>query len=103
MVDLKQAGVARRSHEGGLWLVSIQVMLGVVMLNMALLLAGTLLGYVQQGSGFSADRVVLGEFDFHDMGLTEKQQQSRALEVLRQVQAMPGVRTAALLSMPCRS
>lgn len=100
VIDLKQAGAAHPARRMGFWLITVQVSLGVLLLNVALLLTGTLLSYMQEHSGFSADNVVLAELDLSDSGLSEEHRRSGALEFLRQVQSLPGVRNAALMSMP---
>ncbi len=100
VIDLKQTGPAHPARRMGSWLIAIQVSLGVLLLNVALLLTGTLLSYMQEHSGFSADNVVLAELDSSDLGLSGQQRRTGALEFLRQVQTMPGVRNAALMSMP---
>lgn len=99
-LDLRQIGSGRATGHMGRWILPAQVALGVVLINTALLLAGTLQSYLQEHSGFSADRVLLAEVDFSNVGMQQTDQATRNLEFLRQVQAMPGVRSAALMSIP---
>lgn len=99
-VDLKVAG-ARRSSPTGLWLVAAQVALGVLLLNAALLLSGTLLTYLHENSGFHADDVTLAELNLTQQGGSKEKQRvlGAELEFLRRLQAMPGVQSAALMNM----
>ncbi|MGA8110251.1 MAG: ADOP family duplicated permease [Acidobacteriaceae bacterium] len=98
-LDLRQTGSGRSARHMGRWILPTQVALGVVLLNAALLLAGTLENYLQEHSGFSADRVVLAELDFSNGGMPQAGQASRNLEFLHHVQAMPGVQYATLMAL----
>ncbi|MGC2298002.1 MAG: ADOP family duplicated permease [Acidobacteriaceae bacterium] len=98
-IDLKQIGSARAAARLGRWIIPSQVALGVVLLNAALLLAGTLRSYLRENSGFAADQTVLGELNLGDSSLPKTQQTVTAFDFLHQVQAMPGVQSAALMSM----
>lgn len=99
-IDLKHSSTALRPRQAGFWLISIQLALGVLLLNVALLLTGTLVSYMKENSGFSADNVVLAGLNASDLGRSDEQQRAGVLELLRQVQGMPGVKSAALMSMP---
>ncbi len=97
--NLKQTGSARTAKRLGRWIIPVQVALGVLMLNVALLLTGTLLTYLRENSGFAAGNVVLAELESGSSGLSQKGAAGKALEYLRQVRGMPGVQSAALMSM----
>ncbi|HTW80132.1 MAG TPA: FtsX-like permease family protein [Terracidiphilus sp.] len=99
-LDLRLIGSGRSTEHMGRWILPMQVALGVVLINAALLLAGTLDSYLQEHSGFSADHVLLAEVDFSKAGMQENDQATRNLEFLRQLQAMPGVQSAALMGIP---
>ena len=98
-VDLRQMGSGRAGARFGRWIIPTQVALGVVLLNAALLLSGTLLSYLREHSGFHADQTVLADLNLSDAGLPAKTQPAKLDEFLRQLQAMPGVHDAAILSM----
>lgn len=99
IADLKQVGAQRNSVRLGRWIIPTQVALGVLMLNAALLLTGTLLTYLKEDSGFAADNVILAQLEQGSTYPAQAAQASRVLELLRQVQAMPGVHAATLMSM----
>jgi putative ABC transport system permease protein len=98
-VDLRQIGSGRAAVRFGRWIIPTQVALGVVLLNAALLLAGTLLSYLRQHSGFNADQTVLADLNLSDSGLPAKAQPPKLDDFLQQLQAMPGIHGAAVLSM----
>lgn len=98
-VDLKQTDSSRGGHRLGRWIIPAQVALGVVFLNAALLLASTLMTYLRENSGFTAGNAVLSELDLADSGVLQKDQANKALDYLRQIEAAPGVQSAALMSM----
>jgi predicted permease len=98
--DMKTTGASRISARLGRWIIPAQVALGVVLLNAALLLTATLRTYLRQNSGFAADSTVLGQLDPGNNGSSKALQPVTSLDFLHQVQAMPGVRSAALMSMP---
>ncbi len=95
-VDLKQTG-ARSTRRVGMWMIPAQVMLGVLLLNAALLLTGTLRNYLKEHSGFNAEDVAMAALNPPDSGMTPEQQHARSLELLRQLEATPGVKSAALM------
>ena len=97
--DLRQSVANSGSHRLGRWIVPAQVALGLVLLNAALLMASTLMTYIRQNSGFNAGNAVLGELDLSDAGVPQKDELARSLDYLRQVQAAPGVQSAALMTM----
>jgi predicted permease len=97
--DLKITGASRTSARLGRWIIPAQVALGVVLLNAALLLTATLRTYLRENSGFAADSTVLGQLELNNAGLSPAQTPVTALNLLHQVQAMPGVRSAALMGM----
>ncbi|MGC2620512.1 MAG: ADOP family duplicated permease [Acidobacteriaceae bacterium] len=97
--DLKTTGASRTSARLGRWIIPAQVALGVVLLNAALLLTATLRTYLRENSGFAADSTVLGQLEIDSAGLSKAQIPVAALDMLHQVQAMPGVRSAALMSI----
>ncbi len=98
--DLKRFAASRHTSRIGLWLVPAQVTLGVLLLHTALLLSGTLLVYLHEHSGFAADNVVLAEPGGPGRGMSNDAYRVRVLEMLEQVQAMPGVETAAIMNLP---
>ncbi len=98
-VDLKQTGSNRTVRNLGRWIIPAQVALGVVLLNAALLLTGTLLTYLRENSGFAAGNAVLTELDLGEAGVPESQRSARALDYLHRVEVAPGVQSAALMSM----
>jgi putative ABC transport system permease protein len=98
-LDLRLAGSGRSTGHMGRWILPAQVALGVVLLNAALLLAGTLENYLHEHSGFSADRVLLADLDFSNVGMPQANQAARNLEFLHRVEAMPGVQSAALMTI----
>jgi putative ABC transport system permease protein len=98
-VDLRQIGSGRSAARFGRWIIPAQVALGVVLLNAALLLAGTLLTYLREHSGFNADQTVLADLNLSDAGLPAKTQPAKLDDFLRQLQSAPGVHGAAVLSM----
>ncbi|MFZ0691634.1 MAG: ADOP family duplicated permease [Acidobacteriaceae bacterium] len=98
-LDLRQTASARNAAHLGRWILPAQVALGVVLLYAALLLAGTLENYLHQHSGFAADRVLMAELDFSNVGMPQSDQPVRNIEFLRQVQATPGVQYAALMAL----
>jgi len=55
-LDLKQTASTRTAHRLGRWIIPAQVASGVVLLNVALLLASTLSSYLRESSGFHADQ-----------------------------------------------
>jgi predicted permease len=97
--DLRQTGAGRSAARFGRWIIPTQVALGVVLLNAALLLAGTLLTYLREHSGFNADQTVIADLNLSDAGLPARMQPARLDDFLQQLQAMPGVHGAAILSM----
>jgi predicted permease len=99
-LDLKTTASARTAHRLGRWIIPAQVALGVVLLNAALLLAGTLSSYLRETSGFSANQTVLVELNLSDSGLSSGDQYRKAFDFLHQIQNTPGVHAAALMSMP---
>lgn len=98
-VDLRQIGSGRSAGYFGHWIVPMQVALGVVLLNAALLLAGTLENYLHEHSGFSAGRVLMAELDFSNIGMWHADQPAREFGFLHLVQGMPGVQSAALMAV----
>jgi MacB-like periplasmic core domain len=87
-------------HRLGRWIVPAQVALGLVLLNAALLMASTLMAYMGQNSGLNAGDAVLGELDLTNAGVAVNDQATKALGYLQQVESAPGVKAAALMSMP---
>jgi len=98
--DLKQTASARTAHRLGRWVIPAQVALSVVLLNAALLLAGTLSSYLRENAGFSADQTAMVELNLSDSRLAGADQYARAVDFLQRIQATPGVHAAALMSMP---
>ena len=98
-LDLKATASARTAHRLGRWIIPAQVALGVVLLNAALLLAGTLSSYLREHSGFSADQTVLVELNLADSGVSAADQPVKAFDFLHQIQNAPGIHAAALMSM----
>jgi predicted permease len=96
-LDLRLTGSGRSTANIGRWILPVQVALGVALLNAALLLGGTLLTYLHEHSGFAADRVLMAELDFSNVGMARADQTVRNVEFLQQVQATPGVQSAALM------
>ncbi|HEY3928644.1 MAG TPA: ABC transporter permease [Candidatus Koribacter sp.] len=99
-VDLKQAGNSRATSKVGMWLIPAQVTLGVLLLNAALLLSGTLLNYLHEHSGFAADTVVMADLPSLGKNATTEEQRIRSQEFLRQVETMPGVESATATNLP---
>ena len=99
ITDLKQTGTERTSSRLGRWIIPAQVALGVLMLNAALLLTGTLRAYLEEDSGFAPGNVVLAPLQIGGSDAANKPQPVRVFDLLREVQAMPGVRAATLMSM----
>lgn len=99
-VDLRKIGSGRAAARFGRWMIPTQVALGMVLLNAALLLAGTLFTYMREHSGFHADQTVLADLNLSDARLPAKAEPEKLDDFLRQLQAMPGVHGAAILSMP---
>ncbi|HVT97084.1 MAG TPA: ADOP family duplicated permease, partial [Acidobacteriaceae bacterium] len=98
-LDLKQTASARTAHRLGRWIIPSQVALGVVLLNAALLLAGTLSSYLRENSGFNADQTSLTEIDVANLGVPIPNSAARAMDLLREVEGAPGIRSAALMSL----
>jgi len=98
-VDLKTTASARTAHHLGRWIIPAQVALGVVLLNAALLLAGTLSSYLHEHSGFNADQTVLTELNLANSGVFPADRYAKATEVLRQIRSTPGIHAAALMFM----
>jgi predicted permease len=98
-LDLKQLGASRRTGRIGLWIIPAQVMLGTVLLYAAVLFSGTLLSYLHESSGFSADNVAMAELDPPAPGVSNEEQRTRALEFLHQLEAMPGIQSAAVMNI----
>ena len=71
----------------------------MVLLNAALLLAGTLSSYLSENSGFNADQTVMAELNLSDSGLSSADQFARATDILHRIRSTPGVHAAALMSM----
>jgi predicted permease len=99
-IDLRQIGSGRTAARLGRWIIPTQVALGVVLLNTALLLAGTLLTFLREHSGFNADQTVLADLNLSEARLPARAEPPRVNDFLQQLQAMPGVHGAAILSMP---
>jgi predicted permease len=99
-LDLKQTASSRTAHRLGRWIIPAQVALGVVLLNAALLLAGTLSTYLRENSGFFAGKTVLAELHLGAYGLSDADQLARAHDLLERIRTTPGVHSAALISMP---
>lgn len=99
-VDLKQTGSGKATGSLGRWIIPTQMALGVLLLNTALLFLGTLLNYIREDSGFVTDGVSLAELNLADTGLPAAEQSARTLEFLHEVQKMPGIYAAALMSLP---
>ena len=99
ITDLKQTGTERASAHLGRWIIPAQVALGVLMLNAALLLTGTLRAYLEEDSGFVADNVVLTQLEAGGSELPQPSQPARVLDLFHQIQGMPGVHAATLMSM----
>jgi putative ABC transport system permease protein len=99
-LDLKQTSSSRTAHRLGRWIIPAQVALGVVLLNAALLLAGTLSSYLRESSGFHADQTAVVELNLADSGISRATQYTTATDILRQVRSAPGVHAAALMFMP---
>lgn len=97
--DLKHLASSRQTGRIGVWLVPAQVTLGVLLLHTAMLFSGTLLVYLHEHSGFAADNVVFAEPEGPSQGMSNETYRTRVLELLRQVQAMPGVKTAAIMNL----
>lgn len=98
--DLKTTASSRTAHRLGRWIIPAQVALGVVLLNAALLLAGTLSSYLREHAGFNADQTALVEVNLSGSGLSAADQYTKAMDFLRQIQRTPGVHAASLMSMP---
>jgi len=96
--DLKQTTTGGASRLGR-WIIPAQVALGLVLLNAALLMAGTLMAYIRQTSGFNAGNAVLAELELANAGVTEKDAPAKASDFLHQVESAPGVEAAALMTM----
>ncbi|HEY6446018.1 MAG TPA: ADOP family duplicated permease [Acidobacteriaceae bacterium] len=99
-IDLRQIGSGRTAARLGRWIIPTQVALGVVLLNAALLLAGTLLTFLREHSGFNADQTVLADLNLSEARLPAKTEPPKVNDFLQQLRAMPGVHGAAILSMP---
>ena len=99
ITDLKQTGAERTSAHLGRWIIPTQVALGVLMLNAALLLTGTLRAYLNEDSGFRPDNVVLAQLETGSQEPAQSTQAARVLEFFHRIQGMPGVKAATLLSM----
>lgn len=98
-VDLKQTASGRAAHRLGRWIVPIQVALGVVLLNAALLLTNSLAAYLRENSGFAAGNALLADLELGEDSMTSNETQIRALDYLHQVETAPGVQSAAIMSM----
>jgi predicted permease len=97
--DLKQGVTGSGSHRLGKWIIPVQVALGLVLLNAALLMASTLMAYLRQNSGFNAGSTVLAELELDKAGVTVKDAAVRALGFLHQIESARGVESAALMTM----
>ncbi|HTW80497.1 MAG TPA: ADOP family duplicated permease [Terracidiphilus sp.] len=97
--DLKLGVAGSGSHRLGRWVIPVQVALGLVLLNAALLMAGTLTAYMRQNSGFNAGNVVLAELELSNAGVTEKDAPGKTFDFLHQLESAPGVEAAALMTM----
>ena len=97
--DLKQGAKISSSQRLGRWIIPAQVALGLVLLNAAVLMAGTLMGYLREHSGFDAGSAVLAELELANAGVTDKDAPAKALGVLHQVESAPGIEAAALMTM----
>jgi len=97
--DLKQTGSSGAAPDFCRWIVPVQVALGVVLLNAALLLSGTLLTYLREDCGFAAGDTALTDVNMDDSRSPAKDQPAKDLDYLQQVEAAPGIESAALMSM----
>ncbi len=98
--SLKQSHPSSALRHLGGWFVPAQVAVSTVLLACALLLGGTFLSLLTEQAGFRPDGVVMAEVDLTAGKPTAAQVAQQARQILEEVQAGPGVESAALLSMP---
>jgi predicted permease len=100
---LKAGGRAVPAGMGSGWslrqtLVSLQVALSLVLLVGAGLFVRTLRNFTNLDPGFDRDHLVTVELDTHLTGYSQSQLSSLYRRLIEQVEAVPGVRSASLLS-----
>jgi predicted permease len=76
-------------------LVVAQVALSMVLLVTALLFVRTFRNLTQSDAGFAQDNVLVANFDFSSLRLTDAKQMAFKRELLARVRAVPGVTSAA--------
>jgi len=99
-LDLKQARAARRTGHLGRWLIPTQVALGMVLIYAAVLMTGTLRNYLKENSGFVPGGVTFAELNYQNTDASDPGQVRKAFRLVESLEHQPGVRSAALLSMP---
>ena len=86
---------SRRQTRAGRWLVSLQLALSLPLLVGAGLLVRTVYNLQHADLGFPAGRLLLVRVDLGDMARSGTDRSTRARELLREVQGIPGVRAAS--------
>ena len=98
--DLKQSHASSALKHLGRWFVPAQVAVAIVLLACASLLVGTLRNLLLQGSGFSADGLMIADIDLGAEKPTKTMAAQQARQILEEVAGSPGVQSATLLSAP---
>jgi predicted permease len=100
---LKSSGRAASGGDGARWslkqtLVALQVALSLVLLVGAGLFVRTLRNFSNLDGGFDRDHLVTVRVDTHLVGYSPAQLSSLSRQLIEKVEAIPGVRSAALAS-----
>jgi predicted permease len=99
-LDLKQGSYSVSGKMTGGWIVPVQIAISVTLLVSALLLGSTFAHLYMEPSGFRGKNLVLADMDFTNAKLPPAQSKQAAELALAELQAEPGIESAAFMSMP---
>ena len=99
-IDLKQTIYSATRKTSGAWVVAVQVAASIVLLVCALLFSSTFTRLYLQPSGFDGKHLVFGDISVPREKTTPDETERLAANILRQLQSAPGIKSAALMSMP---
>lgn len=99
-LDLKQAHQGGRQAGLGRWMIPTQVALGVLLIHAALLLTATFFEYVKNTAGFVTHHVTFATLRFESEDWSDQKEARKPLQIAEELGHTPGIRAAAVMSMP---
>ena len=98
-LDLKQAQTATKKI-GGVWIVSVQIALSLVLTASAFWLGSTFLHLFLKNSGFQPKHVVFANFGGWDTTIPPAQATQKKQEIFTRIEHTPGIQAATWMNVP---